>query len=81
MDGGGVTAPDLAIWTPEEGFTVENEGVPPDVEVEQMPADVLAGKDPQLEAAIALVLKELEKNPPKTPKRPAYPLRAKNGSS
>src|SRR5256885_2247451 len=32
MDGGGVTAPNLAIWTPD-GFGVEDEGVPPDVEV------------------------------------------------
>jgi tricorn protease len=79
MDGGMVTAPDLAIWTPEEGFVVENEGVPPDVEVEQWPADVIAGKDPQLEKAIALILKELGPKP-SPPKRPPYPLRAKSGS-
>ena len=29
MDGGNVTAPSFAIWTPEEGWVVENEGVPP----------------------------------------------------
>ena len=29
MDGGNVTAPSFAIWTPEQGFIVENEGVPP----------------------------------------------------
>ncbi len=34
MDGGSVTAPNLAFWTPKEGFGVENVGVPPDVEVE-----------------------------------------------
>ena len=28
-------------------------GVPPDIEVEQTPADVIAGRDPQLERAIA----------------------------
>src|SRR5207302_5443076 len=44
MDGGMVTAPNLAIWT-EEGFVVENEGVPPDIEVEQNPADVIAGRE------------------------------------
>jgi tricorn protease len=76
MDGGLVTAPNLAFWTPDEGFGVENVGVPPDHEVEQLPADVIAGKDPQLEKAIALVLKELEKAPAR-PKRPAYPERAK----
>src|SRR5262249_29147163 len=77
MDGGGVTAPNLAFWAPEEGFGVENVGVPPDVEVEQLPADVIAGKDPQLEKAIEVVLKELEKNPTTKPKRPPYPDRAK----
>ncbi|HKG94652.1 MAG TPA: PDZ domain-containing protein [Gemmatimonadaceae bacterium] len=73
MDGGTITAPNLAIWTPEEGFTVENVGVPPDIEVEQTPAAVIAGHDPQLERAIEVVMAELKKNPPRTPKRPAYP--------
>jgi tricorn protease len=71
MDGGTVTAPNLAIWT-EEGWVVENIGVPPDIEVEQNPADVMAGKDPQLERAIQVVLQELEKSPPAQPKRPAW---------
>jgi tricorn protease len=75
MDGGAVTAPDLAIWTEDGGWVVENEGVPPDVEVEQWPAEVLAGKDPQLEKAIAIVLRELDKNPPHHAKRPAFPVR------
>ena len=44
MDGGRVTAPDLAIFT-EDGCVVENVGVPPDVEVEQWPAAV-AGQGP-----------------------------------
>jgi tricorn protease len=77
MDGGGITAPDLAFWTPEEGFGVENVGVPPDVEVEQWPAEVLAGHDPQLERAIRIVMEELKKNPPRTPQRPPYPVRVK----
>jgi tricorn protease len=76
MDGGLVTAPNLAFWT-EEGFGVENEGIPPDIEVEQWPADVIAGKDPQLEKAIELVLLELEKNPPKPLKKPDNPVRVR----
>ena len=75
MDGAIVTAPNLAFWTPEEGFGVENVGVPPDVEVEQTPADVIAGRDPQLEKAIAIVMEELKKNPPQKPKRPPFPVR------
>ncbi len=76
MDGGSVTAPNLAIWT-NEGFVVENVGVPPDIEVEQMPADVIAGKDPQLEKAIEVVLQLLAENPPKEYKKPAYPIRVR----
>ena len=75
MDGGFITAPNLAFWT-EEGFGVENEGVAPDVEVEQTPADVIAGRDPQLEKAIEIALRELQNNPPKKPVRPAFPRRA-----
>ena len=71
MDGGGITAPNLSIWT-EDGWVVENEGVPPDIEVEQTPADVIAGRDPQLERAIAVVMEELKKSPPVTPKRPPF---------
>jgi tricorn protease len=72
-----VTSPNLAFWVEDGGWAVENEGVPPDVEVEQFPAQVNAGKDPQLEKAIAMVLQELEKNPPRKPKRPEFPARAK----
>jgi len=56
----------------EDGWIVENEGVPPDIEIEQTPADVIAGRDPQLEKAIALALDELKKHPPATPARPPY---------
>ncbi len=77
MDGGQITAPNLAIWTPEEGWVVENEGVPPDIEVEQTPKDVIAGRDPQLERAIAVAMDALKKNPPKRPTRPSYPVKGK----
>jgi cytochrome bd-type quinol oxidase subunit 1 len=33
MDGATITAPNLAIWDAEKGWIVENEGVPPDIEV------------------------------------------------
>ena len=75
MDGGYITAPNLAIWT-EDGFVVENVGVPPDIEVEQTPELVIEGHDPQLEKAIEVVMEELRKNPPQKPVRPPYPKRA-----
>ncbi|MGH9960623.1 MAG: PDZ domain-containing protein, partial [Pyrinomonadaceae bacterium] len=76
MDGGVVTAPNLAIWT-EDGWVVENVGVPPDIEVEQTPADVINGHDPQLETAIQWVMEELKKNPTERPQRPPFPVRNK----
>ena len=76
MDGGFVTAPNLAIWT-EDGFIVENVGVSPDIEVEQLPKEVIEGHDPQLERAIEEVLKMLEENPPKEHHRPTYPVRVR----
>jgi len=76
IDGASVTAPNVGIWT-KDGFIVENVGVPPDVEVEQWPVEVIKGNDPQLEKAIEIILKELEKNPQKDIKRPPYPIRVR----
>ncbi|HEX6885277.1 MAG TPA: PDZ domain-containing protein [Planctomycetota bacterium] len=77
MDGGFVTAPNLAFWTEDEGYGVENVGVPPDIEVEQLPSLTALGRDPQLEKAIEVVLEELRQNPPKKAQRPAFPVRVK----
>jgi len=76
MDGGFVTAPNVGIWT-KDGFVVENVGVAPDIEVDQLPAEVIKGNDPQLQKAIEVALKELEKNPQVEPTRPPYPIRVR----
>jgi tricorn protease len=55
------------------GWVVENEGVPPDVQVEQWPAEINAGHDPQLDKAIHLIMEELKKHPQPKPKRPPLP--------
>ncbi|MEO8379024.1 MAG: PDZ domain-containing protein [Acidobacteriota bacterium] len=76
MDGGTITSPNLAFWSPEEGFGIENVGVPPDVEVDITPKDYAAGRDPQLDKAIEVVMQQLAANPPAAPQRPPYPVRA-----
>jgi len=76
MDGGTVTAPNVAIWT-KDGFIVENVGIAPDIEIEQLPADIINGKDPQLDKAIQVALEELAKNPPEEIIRPPYPVRVR----
>lgn len=76
VDGGSITAPNVAIWT-RDGFVVENVGVAPDIDVEQTPAEVIAGHDPQLEKAIEVAMEQLRENPPEEPVRPPYPVRVR----
>ena len=59
VDGTGVTQPRYAFWFTDLGWSVENHGVDPDVEVAVTPEDWAAGRDPQLDRAIALVLEAL----------------------
>ena len=80
IDGGYMSSPNAGCWFPECGWDVEGYGVAPDYEVENEPHELVAGRDPQLETAIAVVLKLLEKNPPERPKKPPYPDRSPNAN-
>ncbi len=73
MDGGHVTSPSVAFFSPKGEWDVENHGVEPDVTVDQDPKAVAAGHDPQLEKAVALALEDLARHPPAAVQRPAYP--------
>jgi tricorn protease len=73
MDGGGVTAPRVAFYNRNGQWDVENHGVPPDYEVELTPKEWAAGRDPQLEKAVALVIDGIKKNPLPVAKRPEFP--------
>lgn len=75
IDGGNTSAPTFAFFETDGTWGVEGHGVDPDIEVIDDPAKMVDGGDPQLDAAIAHMLSELEKNPPKRPARPAYPNR------
>ena len=75
IDGGTVTAPRVAFFNKQGKWEVENEGVAPDIEVEQLPGKTVNGGDPQLERAVAEALKMLEKNPTKKAERAPYPKR------
>ncbi|QSB04148.1 S41 family peptidase [Natronoglycomyces albus] len=55
-----VTQPEIATHMNDVGWDVENYGSDPDIEVEYAPQDFAAGKDPQLDAAIANILDQLE---------------------
>jgi tricorn protease len=74
MDGGVVTAPSSGVWDPVESkWIAENVGISPDIEVEQDPAMIRQGRDPQLEKAVEVVMAELAKNPAKPLQRPPFP--------
>ncbi len=73
IDGGRVTAPRWALYGTHGEWEVENHGIAPDIEVEQDPALVRQGHDPQLERAVQEALSALAKNPPKKLVRPPYP--------
>ncbi len=51
-DGSVTTQPEFSFWFQDVGFGIENRGTDPDVEVEIAPQDHVAGRDPQLDAAI-----------------------------
>ncbi len=73
MDGGGVTAPNLAFFNTEGQWDVENHGVAPDVEVEFDPQAWRAGHDPQLERAVEIAMQEMEGYKIPAPKHEPFP--------
>lgn len=73
MDGGSVTSPRIGIYGLDGDWEVENRGIAPDIEVEHDPKLVRAGRDPQLEKAVAVALELLERNPLPQPRKPTFP--------
>ncbi len=75
LDGGSVTSPNFGVFDLNGNYIIENEGVAPDIFVEQMPKDLLEGRDPQLERTVQLLLEEIRTYPYKELKKPADPIR------
>jgi tricorn protease len=60
IDGGGITAPNLAFYNLQGEWDVENVGVSPDIQVEYSAEEVLKGIDPQLNRAVEEAMKLLK---------------------
>ncbi len=60
MDGGTITVPFFRFFDPAGNWSVENEGVAPDIEVPLDPIATNRGVDTQLAAAISEILSQLE---------------------
>jgi tricorn protease len=79
IDGAVVTAPTFAFYKKNGTWAVEGHGVDPDIEVLDDPSKMQNGADPQLDAAIRLMLDEIKSHPYAPPHRPPYPDRSKMG--
>jgi tricorn protease len=67
IDGGAHTVPFFRFIDPYNEWSVENEGVAPDIEVQLDPVQYIQGVDSQLEAAIDHIMGELETFEPVIP--------------
>jgi len=75
MDGGRFVAPRGGFFDVNGEWAVEADGVAPDIEVMNTPADVHAGRDAQLEAAVEEALRLLETQAVELKPEPAAPVR------
>jgi tricorn protease len=88
IDGGALYIPNYGAWVqgsaPGKGeWIVEGRGAVPDYEVDQDPAALMAGKDPQLDKALELLLDEIKRHPVNAPQHPPFPVKrggSRNGS-
>jgi tricorn protease len=58
-------------WYLPDGTDMESRGAIPDVRVERLPGDEVAGRDAQLETAVSTLLNQLPTTPPIVHPRPA----------
>lgn len=78
IDGGTVNVPEFGFANTKGEWIIEGYGVDPDIEIDNPPAAVIDGRDPQLERAVEELLQQLKKTGPTAwPRRPADPIRTK----
>jgi tricorn protease len=72
IDGGSLYIPNYGAYI-DGKWIIEGTGASPDIEVNQDPAAVMAGRDPQLDKAIAVLKELVAKKAPKHEEHPAFP--------
>jgi tricorn protease len=78
VDGGTITVPTFRMFDPKGQWFAEGHGVDPDIPVEDDPARLARGTDPQLQRAIEEVTKRVAAQP-KPPSQPPYEKRTPSG--
>lgn len=77
MDGGMITVPSATQYDLKGNYIIENYGVDPDIEVDNLPQDEFLGKDAQLDRAIEEIKKQIKEKPVKFAKTPKDPVKNK----
>ena len=75
MKGKYLITTDAWFYGADGKWLVENHGADPDILIDNDPASVMAGKDPQLDKAIEVVFQKIKEHPFTFPSTPAYPKR------
>ena len=73
MDGGGVTFPEFGLFNTSGEWDVENHGVDPMIEIDNLPHQEIAGRDPQLEKAVEILLQKIKDEPVQVPTIKSFP--------
>jgi len=77
LDNGYITVPESTEYGLDSQWVIENHGVDPDIQVDDLPGDLVKGKDAQLDTAIKYLMNKIAAHPlplPAVPPLlPAYP--------
>ncbi|MEW5875836.1 MAG: S41 family peptidase [Candidatus Zixiibacteriota bacterium] len=74
LDGGFVTTPEFAKYEFDRSWSkMENHGVDPDIDVDNLPEDLYRGKDAQMDRAVQEILKKIKEEPRVIPLPPPAP--------
>ncbi|MBL0165010.1 MAG: PD40 domain-containing protein [Xanthomonadales bacterium] len=76
IDGGTTNVPQFASANTQGQWVIEGHGVDPDIVVEEDVTSTLAGRDPQLDRAIAEIKAQMAADPVSLPTKPADPIKA-----
>lgn len=74
IDNGGLTAPDYRIYDKDGNWIIENQGVTPDIIVDNRPGEMARGYDAQLMTGIEYLLKKIREEPRPWPEHEPYPV-------
>ncbi len=75
-DGGLARAPSMGVYGAEGEWLIEQVGVIPDIEVDNLPRATFDGEDAQLDAAIRYLQQKIAEDPRPVPEPPPYPRKA-----